>query len=157
MNRILIRAVGGQPSGWPREAIQTYLERLRPFAQVEILEIEEGHGGASKPDPAKTKKIEGERLLKNLPEHATVIALDETGAKFDSPTFAKRLSDWTNGGQMVVFLVGGSWGLDPSVRERANAVLSFGKATLPHALARIVLLEQLYRAEMIMSGKTYHK
>jgi 23S rRNA (pseudouridine1915-N3)-methyltransferase len=57
----------------------------------------------------------------------------------------------------VVFLIGGSWGLDQSARERANAILSFGKMTFPHALARVMLLEQLYRAAMIQSGKTYHK
>ncbi len=157
MNRYILRVIGRLPQDWHTEANQAYLERLKPFAQLQIAELPEGHAGASKPDPAKTRKNEAESLLKGIPEAAWVVPLDETGTQYDSPTLAGRLVEWSAGGRTVVWLIGGSWGLDASVRERADVVWSLGKLTLPHALARIVLLEQLYRAALIQSGKTYHK
>jgi 23S rRNA (pseudouridine1915-N3)-methyltransferase len=157
MHKTTLRVIGRAQETWHVEALESYLDRLSPFQKVDLIELPEGHGGSAKPDLAKTRKVEAESLLKGIPEGAFVVALDETGKRFDSPAFAKKFEAWTEGGRHVVFLIGGSWGLDGSVRERADAVLSLGEMTLPHLLARIVLLEQLYRAESILSGKTYHK
>ncbi len=157
MQRLIIRAIGKIPQGWQREGVAEYIERLQPFAQVSVVELPEGHEGSAKPDLVRTRQAEAVSLLKGIPEEAVIIVLDETGKIYTSTEFAERVSDWGEGGKTLVFLIGGSWGLDPSVRERANAVVSFGKMTFPHALARIVLLEQLYRTAMIQSGKTYHK
>jgi len=158
MNRLKIRAIGRLPDDWQKAAVDMYVERLKPLSNLEIIELPEGHGGSAKPDVIKASKNEAESLLKGLPPDATVIALDETGKQLDSPALAAQIQAWSeNGSRPVVFLIGGSWGLDPSVRARADMVLSLGKLTLPHALARIVLLEQLYRSAMIQSGKTYHK
>lgn len=157
MPRFTIRAIGKLPTGWPREAAADFLERLSPFAQLQVIELPEGHEGSLKPDIERTRRIEAASLLKNLPEEALVIALDETGKQYSSPDFATFLSQRLPPGGTVIFLIGGSWGLDVSVRERADLIWSLGKITLPHALARIVLLEQVYRTILIQSGKTYHK
>jgi len=157
MLKLKIRAIGKLSDGWQKEAVDIYAQRLKPLASLEIIELPEGHGGSAKPDTAKTPKIEGESLLKGIPSDAWIIALDETGKQFDSPAFAGQMEDWGQGGRPIVFLLGGSWGLSADVRQRANTLLSLGKLTLAHGLARIVLLEQLYRMAMIQSGKTYHK
>jgi 23S rRNA (pseudouridine1915-N3)-methyltransferase len=157
MKKIIIRAIGKASDSWHREAVQTYLERLAPFARPELIELPEGHGGSVKPDVEKTRRTEAESLLKGIPNQAFVVAVDETGRTFSSNTFAEQIHAWSEGGRTLVFLIGGSWGLDTTVRDRADTVLSLGSMTLPHLLARIVLLEQLYRAETILAGKTYHK
>lgn len=135
----------------------SYLERLRPFAKVEIIELPEGHAASSKPDEHKTRSTEAASLLKSLPDQAFVVALDETGKNLSSSELSSKLETETASGRPIVFLIGGSWGLEPSVRARADLVLSFGKQTFPHSLARLVLLEQLYRSETLQRGKTYHK
>ncbi|MSR84893.1 23S rRNA (pseudouridine(1915)-N(3))-methyltransferase RlmH [Candidatus Uhrbacteria bacterium] len=157
MHFLMIRAIGKPHEAWQKEAIHTYIERLGSMAKIQLIELPEGHQGSAKPNEEKTRRLEAESLLKSLPASAWVIALDETGQNLSSTMLAKKMSEWSAGGRPVVFLIGGSWGLDSSIKERAHHVLSFGKHTLPHLLARITLLEQLYRAEMILSGKTYHK
>ncbi|MCC7357543.1 23S rRNA (pseudouridine(1915)-N(3))-methyltransferase RlmH [Candidatus Uhrbacteria bacterium] len=157
MQRIVIRAIGKVPQGWQRQGVAEYLERLTPFSAINVIELPEGHDGTAKPDLVRTQQTEAISLLKSIPEDSFVIAVDETGTTFSSTSFADHLAEWSTGGKTLVFILGGSWGLDERVRARANFILSFGKLTFPHALARIILLEQLYRAAMIQSGKTYHK
>ena len=157
MHHIIIRAIGKAQADWQRNAIEEYATKLRPFARTEVIELPEGHGGSVKPDEARTRKVEAESLLKGIPADATVIALDETGKNYSSIELAHAVDEWTDGGRTVVFLIGGSWGLDASVRQKVHATVSLGRQTLPHLLARIVLLEQLYRAETILNGKVYHK
>ncbi len=157
MKSFHIRAVGSPTEAWQTDAISMYLERLRPFAKVDIIEIDEGHQGSAKPDLNKTRQHEAESLSKGQTRGSFIVALDETGTNLDSPSFARKIETWAESGKPITFLVGGSWGLDPALRTQANAVISFGKQTLPHNLARIVLLEQLYRAEAILRGKEYHK
>lgn len=86
-----------------------------------------------------------------------MIALDQSGKNLSSTELASKIQTLTESGQALFFLIGGSWGLDETVLKRANLILSFGKQTLPHLLARVVLLEQLYRTETILAGKAYHK
>ncbi|MEO5927846.1 MAG: 23S rRNA (pseudouridine(1915)-N(3))-methyltransferase RlmH [Patescibacteria group bacterium] len=157
MHKTLLRVIGRAQESWHIEAVESYLDRLSPFQKLELIELPEGHGGSAKPDLAKTRKLEAESLLKGIPSDAFVVALDETGTQYDSQTFAKKFGSWTEGGRTVVFIIGGSWGLDASVRDRADVTLSLSDLTLPHLMARVVLLEQLYRAETILNGKTYHK
>ncbi len=157
MRAIHIRAIGKPTENWQHEACETYLKRLKPFAKVDMIELKEGHGGSAKPDMAKTRANEAESLLQGHKSDAFVIALDETGTNLDSLSFAHKIESWSEGGRPLVFLIGGSWGLDPSIRKQADATISLGKQTLPHNLARIVLLEQIYRAETILAKKEYHK
>ena len=144
MHRFLLRVVGRPHEAWHPQAIHMYLERLRPYAQVEVVEFEE-------------HRDVNEKLFKNLPAGATVVVCDSRGAMLSSPDLARAVERWTEFGTTTVFIVGGSEGIDPTFVPSNAARLSFGKLTLPHILARIILLEQLYRAETILHGKTYHK
>ncbi|HEU0050492.1 MAG TPA: 23S rRNA (pseudouridine(1915)-N(3))-methyltransferase RlmH [Patescibacteria group bacterium] len=157
MHHFLIRAIGSPTESWQSEALASYLKRLSPFAKIEMIELKEGHHGSAKPDQIRTKAVEGSELLQRIPKGAVIIALDEAGKNFSSMDFSRELAKWSDSGRSVVFLLGGSWGLDESVRNQADLLLSFGRETVPHILARILLLEQLYRAETILIGKTYHK
>jgi 23S rRNA (pseudouridine1915-N3)-methyltransferase len=155
MHTYLLRVIGKAQDPWQKEALQEYQTRLSPYAQVQIIECAEGHQGSAKPDEQKTRAREAESLLASLPPHAFLIALDEQGKNLSSTTLATTIKEYLD--RPVVFFIGGSWGLDASIRNRMHLVLSLGKQTLPHMLARIVLLEQLYRVETILQGKTYHK
>ena len=156
MHKLSIRTIGQAQEAWQRAAIEQYQERLRPFARVSLTEYEEQAESATR-SLEQLQEREAEKLLKNLPDGCLVIALDERGKAFASPLFAETLATWGETGREIVFLIGGSNGLHASVRERADYLLSFGPQTLPHILARIVLLEQLYRAEKILRGSAYHK
>lgn len=157
MFRFFIRAVGRLQEPWHQQAIHSYTRRLAPFARFDVQEAAEGHQGSTKPNIVKAQQTEAKNLLNNIPSDAFIVALDEAGKEMDSTSLAKKVEDWGSGGRTVVFLIGGSWGLDPSVKTRANFILSLGKITLPHAMARIVLVEQLYRAMTILKDKEYHK
>lgn len=157
MLRILVRSIGKASSDWHQQAIHSYFVQLRPFASIELLELPEGHKKSAKPNVSQAVATEGRSLLKGIPLNAFVVALDERGKTLDAPGFSKKIGEWGEGGRPIVFLIGGSWGLSDEVRERADVLLSFSPMTFPHALARIMLLEQIYRAVMIRNGKTYHK
>jgi 23S rRNA (pseudouridine1915-N3)-methyltransferase len=161
MKRIHIRAVGRLPEPWQREAEVGFLQRLQPYAKVEVIELPEGHGGSNKPNVTRTLQVEAEALgrgtARRAPTEPFVIALDEHGKEYDSPAFAAQLESWSEGGRPLVFLIGGSWGLDETILKNVDAKLSLGKMTWPHAIARLLLLEQLFRAETITRGKEYHK
>lgn len=157
MHHFILRVIGSTNEDWHPQAIHSYLKRLTPFAKVQVIELKEGHGGSAKPDETKTKAKEAEQLLKAIPEGAAIVVLDESGKNLSSLELATKIEGWGEGGRSIVFLIGGSWGIDPRVRQEADFVLSLGKQTLPHLLARIVLLEQLYRTETILHKKIYHK
>ena len=157
MPKIHIRAVGRIGSGWAKEACAEYTKRLSVFGGIEIVELPEGHKGSITPDITRTRLAESESLLKNISEQDMVIALNETGNEYTSVQFADLISSCIMEGKNIVFVIGGSWGLDKAVLARANKKLSFGRMTYPHSLARVILLEQIYRAKMIASGREYHK
>ncbi|MBU0540720.1 23S rRNA (pseudouridine(1915)-N(3))-methyltransferase RlmH [Patescibacteria group bacterium] len=157
MSIITIKAVGKLTEDWQKQAIFKYEKFLRPHFSLNTIELPDGHKGTAKPDISKTKSVEADALLKGILQDTLVVALNASGKQYDSHAFASQLTEWSNRSRNIVFLIGGSWGLDEKIFSRANAVLSLGKLTLPHALARIVLLEQLYRAETIIRGGTYHK
>ncbi len=101
---------------------------------------------------------EGELLLAAIPAKATVIALDERGRDLTSMKLAERLGRWRDDGiQDLAFVIGGADGLSPAVRDRADLLLAFGRATWPHMLVRAMLAEQIYRAQTILTGHPYHR
>ncbi len=158
MLKLKIRAIGRLSEPWIRSGVDMYVDRITPLAELEIIELPEGSKGSAKPDIVRAKAAEAEALLKGLGRDDILIALDETGREWTSEAFATELDHWTDhGSRTVVFAIGGSWGLDGAVKERATALLSLGKMTFPHGLARLLLTEQLYRARMIQEGRTYHK
>lgn len=141
--KILVLAVGRLKEAWLGEAQAEYLKRLRRYADVEVREL--GDDAA---------------LLGAVPARARLYALDERGDNLSSEELARRVvaaEEQHGGGAPVVFAIGGPEGLLAEVRRRAVRTLAFGRITLPHRLARIVLLEQLYRAYSILRGEPYHK
>ena len=155
IRRSTIVAVGAL-KGWAAEGSQDYLRRLRRYFPVDVLEVPEEDMNRRSSDAVLA--AEGERLLRRLPAGAHVIALDrERGKPLSSEELARKLSSvGVSGRSHIVFVLGGPLGLSPKVLGRADERLSFGPMTLPHALARIVLLEQLYRAVKIERGEKYH-
>jgi 23S rRNA (pseudouridine1915-N3)-methyltransferase len=156
MKNTMIRAIGRLQEPWHKEAVHMYATRLERFGGIEIVELPEGHGKSAKPDPHKGMKTEGEALLKGISDDATIIALDSHGKTLDSQSFSEQVALWSQKGR-VVFLIGGSWGIDTDVLKKADFVLSFGPMTFPHGIARLMLIEQIYRAKMIETGSEYHK
>jgi len=150
--RIHLIAVGRAKAGPEKALFEHYKSRLGwPFS---LKEVEE----KKKLPPAKLTAREGELLLAAVPKGATIVALDERGREFKSLEFAKKLEGWRdNGVGDIAFLIGGADGHSEEVRKKANLLLSFGKATWPHMLVRPLLVEQVYRAQCILSGHPYHR
>lgn len=143
---------------WLSDGIAEFIKRLSRYASVQIVEVPD------LPDSLPVDRVlveEGEMILKALAKtrtQATVVALDLSGKQCDSVQFATRLTDWLDrGGSEVVFLIGGSNGLHPSVLAKAQERLSLSGMTFTHQMTRLILLEQCYRAFRIRSGEPYHK
>ena len=147
----------GRPKGWASEASDDYAKRLRRYFPVDIIEVPEED--INRRSREEVLSIERDRILKRLPPHgAYVISLDrERGQRRSSEQLAKKLENLGASGQShVAFVIGGPLGLSPEVLTNSRELWSFGGITLPHALARIVLLEQIYRAVKIQRGEKYH-
>ena len=155
IRRATIVAVGSL-KGWAADGAGDYLERLRRFFPVEVVEVSEED--LNRRSPEKVLATEARKILKRIPAGAYVIALDrEKGEPLASEKLARRLNSLgISGRSHAAFVLGGPLGLSPEVLKSADARVSFGPATLPHALARVVLLEQLYRAAKINRGEKYH-
>ncbi len=154
--RVQICAVGRLRGGPERDLIDDYLTRFdrtgRPLGlgPAKVVEVEDKKGGGMKPEAALLERA--------IPKGALICTLDERGKLMSSPDFAKMIASWRDDGrQDVAFVIGGADGIDPSLRARADASLSFGKMVWPHMLARAMLTEQLYRAASILSGGPYHR
>lgn len=152
--KVRIAAVGRVKEPHWRAACDEYLKRLRPYATMEVAEIPDRDIGT---DAVKAMASEGADLLRATPEASYLIALDLGGRQLTSEQFSGHLAElMVRGRSDVTFAVGGSAGLAPDVLARANETLSLSKMTLPHQLARVVLLEQIYRAFRIMRNEPYH-
>ena len=136
---------------------QEFLKRLSSSP----LNIEQIELPAAKPTTSNltvSPKLESEKILQQIRDSDFVIALDEKGKQMSSPALAKWLQGKMNSGQKVLaFVIGGAYGLDPAVTNRANFILSLSELTFPFQFARILLIEQLYRAHSIINGASYHK
>jgi 23S rRNA (pseudouridine1915-N3)-methyltransferase len=122
--------------------------------KIEIVEIRE-----SRADSTERRRVEESIAIANvIPDGAVVVLLDQRGENVSSASFAGHLQTWRTAARSgVVFIVGGADGLAPNLRDEADFVFSFGGATWPHQLVRIMLLEQLYRAMTILTGHPYHR
>lgn len=157
MLKITVVAVGKLKEKFWVAACDEYLKRLRPYAKVTVAEIPDV-------DPARaggveaTREREGAGILAAVPEGAHVILMAIEGKQRSSVDFFRHLDDLAlRGASELAFVIGGSDGVSDAVRARADETFSFGPITLPHNLARVVLLEQLYRAFKISRGEPYHK
>jgi len=139
-------------------AIERYLSRIKHFFAVEIIEIDPGKRGRQSEKDGSIIRDHSARLVAAIPSRGYTAALDERGRSMDSLLFAKWLERLTmDQPHGVTFVLGGDVGFDDSVRQRADALLSLSAMTLPHQIARLVLLEQIYRACTLMRNIPYHK
>ncbi|MGF1470456.1 MAG: 23S rRNA (pseudouridine(1915)-N(3))-methyltransferase RlmH [Rubrobacteraceae bacterium] len=155
IRRATILAVG-KLKGWSDAGCQDYLQRLRRHFTVEVIEVPEQD--MNRKPRNRVLAAEAQRLERRIPSGAYVVALDRgRGRPFSSEKLAARLSELGASGRSdIAFLIGGPLGLSAEILHRADESISFGPLTLPHALARVVLLEQLYRATKISRGEKYH-
>jgi 23S rRNA (pseudouridine1915-N3)-methyltransferase len=152
-----ILAVGRLKEGYWSAAAAEYLKRLTRFAKVTVRELPD-QGLRSTGTPEQVLATEAASIRAALPVDSCAIALDSAGEQLTSPGFAELIAQEQNRGfGRVTFIIGGSHGLAHEVKRDAARLLSFGNITLPHNLARIVLLEQLYRAFSILNNSPYHK
>jgi 23S rRNA (pseudouridine1915-N3)-methyltransferase len=148
-------AVGRVRNTALRDACEEYLARSRRYFSIDIREVPPAvRGGRSAPN---ARRQEAEGLLRAIPGNGTLVALTRTGRSEDSIRFAERLARWQRDARDVVWVIGGANGLDPSVLERCPHKISLSPLTLPHEVARLVLLEQIYRAGTILRREPYHK
>jgi 23S rRNA (pseudouridine1915-N3)-methyltransferase len=158
--RIVVAAVGRLKEGPERELSERYRKRAAQVGRslgwrdVEVIEIRE-----SRADGAAKRMLEESIALANvIPQGAAVVLLDPRGEALDSARFSTQLGQWRAADRAAaVFIIGGADGLSPSLGDKAQLRLSFGTLTWPHQLARVMLLEQLYRAGTILSGHPYHR
>lgn len=143
-------AIGRLRAGPEAELFERYNRRLRP--RLTVAELPDGHGA-----PAEIKRREGEALLAAVPAEAWMVALDCAAPGLGSEALAARLQAWLSGGRTVTFVIGGAEGLSRPVLDRADAGVSLGPLTWPHMLVRVMLAEQLYRAQSILAGHPYHR
>ena len=142
------------------DAAEEYLKRLRRIMPVQVIELPD------EPEPAQPSeklneavmKREGDKILQRIAPTDYVVAMCIDGRQYESTELARKLSGlFTQGRSSIVFLIGGSLGLHPDVIRRADERMSMSKMTFPHQLARVMLLEQLFRAAKINAGERYHK
>jgi 23S rRNA (pseudouridine1915-N3)-methyltransferase len=132
---------------WVSKACQEYQKRMPSDCTIEMKEL--------KPDISPAK--EAGKIIAAIPKGAVVIALDEHGIDLRTQAIADHLTNWRTNGEDVAFLIGGANGLDPSLKANRNHIWKLSSLTLPHAFARLVLIEQLYRAWTILQGHPYHR
>ena len=158
--KIRIYAIGKIKEKYLKEGIDEYLTRIRPYSQIEIVEVNDEQI-VDNPHPSEIKKAidtEGKRVLKNLKNGEYLIGLDLNRKELKSEVFAEFLSKkFVLGGSNISFVIGGSYGLSDELKERCNDFISLSKMTFLHQMTRLILLEQIYRAFKINRNETYHK
>lgn len=157
MQSLTVIAVGKLKERAYADLCDEYLRRLSPYYSVSILELPEERlpDDPSDSQIAAALAAEAVRIRKAIPSQSFVVSLCVEGRELSSPDFASRISAVTV--PHIVFLIGGSNGLDPSVKAASDLRISFSPMTFPHHLFRVMLLEQVYRACMIRTGRKYHK
>ena len=154
--KLLIASVGHKMPGWINEGYDEYAKRMPREARLELLEI--------KPEPRTTGKntaqimeAEAQRIANALPQDCRRIALDERGKMPTTKQLSAQMEEWMSEGRDVAFIIGGADGLHDSVKKGAHELMSLSALTLPHALVRVLLAEQLYRAYSLMHNHPYHR
>ena len=158
--KIKVVTVGKLKEKYLKDGIAEYTKRISRFAKLEMIELadEKTPDKASELENQKILETEGARILSKVEERDFVVVLAIEGKTFSSEDFSKQLEQASiKGYSTLTFIIGGSLGLAPVVKNRANLSVSFGRLTLPHQLMRLVLVEQIYRAFTIQQGSPYHK
>ena len=154
--KLLIVSVGHKMPDWIMTGFKEYAKRMPREAKIELLEI--------KPEPRTTGKTtvqimeaEAQRILAALPQNCLRIALDERGAQPTTRQLAAQMQGWMREGRDVAFIIGGADGLHESVKQAAQHLMALSALTLPHAMVRVLLAEQLYRAYSLLHNHPYHR
>ena len=158
--KIKVVTVGKLKEKYLKDGIAEYTKRISRFAKLEMIELadEKTPDKASELENQKILETEGARILSKVGERDFVVVLAIEGKTFSSEDFSKQLEQASiKGYSTLTFIIGGSLGLAPIVKNRANLSVSFGRLTLPHQLMRLVLVEQIYRSFTIQQGSPYHK
>lgn len=157
--KVKIISVGKLKEKYLKDGISEYVKRLSRFAQVELIELvdEKTPDNASEKENEQILLKEGQRILAKLSERDFVFAMAIEGKLISSEGLSETFERAMQQSSTLVFIIGGSLGLAPQVKKRANELISFGRITLPHQLMRLVLAEQIYRGFMIREGSPYHK
>ena len=155
--KFTVVAVGKLKERFWADACAEYLKRIQPYVKTKVVEIPDVDPARAGGESVATER-EGAAILKALPDRAHVVLLAIGGKQRSSESLSSHLDELAlRGADEIAFVIGGSCGTSAAVGQRANETLSFGPITLPHNLARVVLLEQLYRACKISRGEPYHK
>ena len=155
MLQITLLMVGKTRAGFIQDGLDFYQKRLKPLVQLSLKSVRE-EKEASGLTPATLKAREGERLQAQVPPKAYAVVLDPQGKEFTTAEFAAWLTRCEENSRPLAFLIGGHWGLSEAVLAAADDRLALSRLTLTHELARLILLEQLYRAMTIKIGHPYH-
>ena len=158
--KITLFTVGKIKEKYLKDAVAEYSKRLNRYCKLEIVEVadEKTLDGASEAVENQIRQKEGERISKYLREDAYVIALAIDGEMLSSEKFSEKIGRLgISGVSHIIFVIGGSIGLDNELLKRADCRLSFSRMTFPHQLMRVILLEQIYRGYRILSNEPYHK
>ncbi|MGQ0587307.1 MAG: 23S rRNA (pseudouridine(1915)-N(3))-methyltransferase RlmH [Gammaproteobacteria bacterium] len=154
--RVRLIAVGTRMPKWVEAGVAEFQPRLPREWRFDVVEVPVAKRGAN-PDVQKLKQAEGEKMLRAIPPGAEVIALDERGETLSTLQWAQAVQGWQQHGRDVALLVGGPDGLAPECLARAGRRWSLSRLTLPHALVRVFVVEQLYRAWSVAAGHPYHR
>jgi 23S rRNA (pseudouridine1915-N3)-methyltransferase len=154
--KLIVAAVGERMPRWVDDGFAEYAKRFPPQARLELIAVRTEPRGATR-TVAQVLAAEGKRLAARLPAGCLRVALDERGREVTTGELAKLVARWRGDGREVAFLIGGPDGLDPALKASAELALRLSSLTLPHALVRVLLAEQLYRALAILDNRPYHR
>ncbi|MDD4352101.1 MAG: 23S rRNA (pseudouridine(1915)-N(3))-methyltransferase RlmH [Candidatus Gracilibacteria bacterium] len=153
MLKITILQIGKTKTSYLTEGEEEFKKRLQAFCQLEVKVLKD----VKSKSPPEQIEATGSAILENLPGNSYLIVLDERGQEFTSQVFAQKLNSLgSQGHSHLTFVIGGPYGLDQRVKAKANLLLACSKFTFTHEMVRMILLEQLYRAFTISTGKKYH-
>ena len=152
MQKIKLITIGTIKKPWVQDGFEEFKKRLTSLASFELVELP----ASKEKTPERQTKDESDRVLRLLENADVVVVLDERGKDLTTEKYADFLADSKDKGSEVYFVIGGAYGIDERVREKADLLLSLGSMTLPHELVRIVFLEGLYRALDLSRGGKYH-
>ena len=154
--QITVLTVGKRLPEWINSGVKEYTKRFPQSFSVQIIEVESGKRSRAAAKENAIKE-EAQSILSRMPKNNYTIALDERSKQADTMSLARQIEHRMQDGQDISFIIGGADGLDHSVSQRANSILSLSNFTLPHALVRVFLLEQLYRTWSILNKHPYHR
>lgn len=154
--RIHLVAVGKKMPEWVDSGFLEFRKRTPPELQVKLVEITPSVRNKTTP-VKKNIKEEGERIQSAIPSNSRLIVLDEKGKTHSSIDLSKKMEKWFSQGQDIAIVIGGADGLDPVIKQQADETWSLSSFTLPHALVRVIVAEQIYRAWSILKGHPYHR